>query len=688
MTPRPVRVAVGGEVVGFRTFPSETARRLIATMALAVDSPRALMRMDGGAVGHHMDMQPDFSEDDSDVEFLDGVQDDKTLKKKRRGKKKWKPRTSFHPSHGQMAHTISKCLPKQDVDRFEFLFKSFQGVTDCPSGCDSGNTDVNALIIKTRVVSILWALQRLYGVGNVVCEMCDHMNSERREGVVVSKREYLEIVMMDAVLCRTLRAPRRVTGTETVDTPVKFRVEREEYLDAKFDLRFRALVAVVADGATYYCHRERRNRSIGVANEPIPMDTSWLRVVKNGDCDKRFARGGYVSRLWDGQPFWKFKIARGESNFQLNPIPGKPVMCLSWNATLPTLKVMSAYQCPDELGPCLPPDFIEGEQHDGVGERAHLRRIYRMALMGSNSSKRGCRHYASGYLHNNIDPNETLIIDPRDGDIDIRVAVQIKRPAGSERSGQNPKRHAVALARESVVHVRYLPSLGSGARKLLLDIRDHASTVQDGNKQSARSGLGDRGSMFPVGTRIMKDNVTRKQYVTSTRTKREQLLLSRAVVASSRLAAVAIPGILRIIQDAEGDGDIPPPEGGMNGDSAFCRISHSMDVSFDLSNSTHYDVNDASQGFTIWTEDEPGSTQNWYFVLLNVYGRRPTNVAPGKKGAVFHGLAIRLTHGVLLSWDGRVIRHGTSMMRRTKHVYGTFFAAKVPSLRMVHVSLS
>lgn len=84
MTPRPVRVAVGGEVVGFRTFPSETARRLIATMALAVDSPRALMRMDGGAVGHHMDiMQPDFSEDDSDVEFLDGVQDDKTLKKEK-----------------------------------------------------------------------------------------------------------------------------------------------------------------------------------------------------------------------------------------------------------------------------------------------------------------------------------------------------------------------------------------------------------------------------------------------------------------------------------------------------------------------------------------------------------------------------------------------------------------------------
>ena len=107
----------------------------------------------------------------------------------------------------------------------------------------------------------------------------------------------------------------------------------------------------------------------------------------------------------------------------------------------------------------------------------------------------------------------------------------------------------------------------------------------------------------------------------------------------------------------------------------FCRISHTMDVSVDLSNSTHYDANDASQGFAIWTEDKPGSTRDWYFVLPNVYGRRPAG-ASGERGAMFHGLAIKLTHGVLASWDGRVIRHGTSMMQRTKHVYGTFFAAK------------
>jgi hypothetical protein len=112
----------------------------------------------------------------------------------------------------------------------------------------------------------------------------------------------------------------------------------------------------------------------------------------------------------------------------------------------------------------------------------------------------------------------------------------------------------------------------------------------------------------------------------------------------------------------------------MNGDGNFCRVTHTMDVSVDLSNSSHYDVNDASQGFSIWTEDSPGTTKDWYFVLPNVYGRRN-----GDGHRTYNGLAIQLTHGVLISWDGRLIRHCTSLMNRpqeSEHVYGTFFAAK------------
>jgi hypothetical protein len=352
----------------------------MATMALASDNPRALMRKEGvsGAIGL-VDMLP------GDVaELLNaGVGDepgngvDVSVRRgtfpaeaKSGKKRKPKPRSCFQPSRGQMAKTFSKCLPKQDANRFEDLFKEFQSVGECPPGCDNRGVDADEVIIKLRVLPILWALQRLYGVGNVVCEKCDHMNADRDDTTrVTTKHDYLEIVAMDAVLSRTLSAPKRVTGTELVDTPAKYRVDREELLDAKFDSQFRAFVVVVPDAATYYCHRDRRNDSVGVANALIPMDTSWLQVVKNGDSERRFAVGGYVSRLWDGQSFWKFKVSRGESNFELKPAPKDPAMGLSWHATLPTLQVLLAFQCPDELGPCLPPDFVGGNQYDASSGR-------------------------------------------------------------------------------------------------------------------------------------------------------------------------------------------------------------------------------------------------------------------------------------------------------------------------------
>jgi hypothetical protein len=93
-----------------------------------------------------------------------------------------------------------------------------------------------------------------------------------------------------------------------------------------------------------------------------------------------------------------------------------------------------------------------------------------------------------------------------------------------------------------------------------------------------------------------------------------------------------------------------------------------MDLSINLANSSHYD---ASQGFTIWTEEHPGTTQDWYFVLPNMRGKFPgTN-------REYNGIAIKLTHGVLIGWDGRLVRHGTSMVgSRIGNIYGIFFAPK------------
>jgi hypothetical protein len=265
----------------------------MATMALAVDHPRALLTKKGGSVGL-LGIPPDgeFSDGASNAGSLAGAVEDQAecrgstlwrdvsgekfservadcvvlpissasvadfgpveARGDSKAKRKQKPKQrGFDPSKGQMARTFSKSFPKQDVKEFKRLFKSFQGLVVCPSGCDSRGISINALIIKTRVVSILWSLQQIYGVENVVCKMCDHMNDDRRAPGALSKRDYLEIVAMDAFLSRTLKAPRRVTGTETVDTPVKFCVNKGEYLEPNFDFRFRAFVVVVPDGATY-----------------------------------------------------------------------------------------------------------------------------------------------------------------------------------------------------------------------------------------------------------------------------------------------------------------------------------------------------------------------------------------------------------------------------------------------------
>jgi hypothetical protein len=88
---------------------------------------------------------------------------------------------------------------------------------------------------------------------------------------------------MDCMLTRTTRPPRKVTGREEVDTPVKFQVGDAQLLDTKFDRRFRYLVVVVPEAAVYYCHRERRNESVGKCNRHIAMRYIMVAcVIKNG----------------------------------------------------------------------------------------------------------------------------------------------------------------------------------------------------------------------------------------------------------------------------------------------------------------------------------------------------------------------------------------------------------------------
>lgn len=80
-----------------------------------------------------------------------------------------------------------------------------------------------------------------------------------------------------------------------------------------------------------------------------------------------------------------------------------------------------------------------------------------------------------------------------------------------------------------------------------------------------------------------------------------------------------------------------------------------------------------------------GWARNWYFILPDILVRYPK--WDEEKGVfvmkTFQGIAIKLYDGVIVSWDARVIRHGTTVTEPVpsgklgvNHTYGCVFVAK------------
>ena len=126
------------------------------------------------------------------------------------------------------------------------------------------------------------------------------------------------------------------------------------------------------------------------------------------------------------------------------------------------------------------------------------------------------------------------------------------------------------------------------------------------------------------------------------------------------------PGLVPTIHHLESIAGISRPSymGGEQG------VSSSMVVSVDLANATHYDINDASMCFAIFAETKPYTTRGWFFTLPNVLVKF--------QNRTYHGLALKLCHGACIHWDGRIIRHGTSVHKcptSEDHTLGFFWGA-------------
>jgi hypothetical protein len=185
--------------------------------------------------------------------------------------------------------------------------------------------------------------------------------------------------------------------------------------------------------------------------------------------------------------------------------------------------------------------------------------------------------------------------------------------------------------------------------------------------------------MHPIGTHILRDGVTTADYAANSKVPLR--FLRKFVKSLAKIGANCFPDVLAVIQDIEGDTGLQPVACMVDEGIEYC-VAFSIDKAVDLGNASHYNVGDVLQGFSVWTEEVPGLAANWFFLMPNVCGMN--------NGIPFNGVAIKLYHGTSICWDGRVIRHCTSMtfpdgintefgggaQPTLNHVYGTFSALK------------
>ena len=477
------------------------------------------------------------------------------------------------------------------------------------------------------------------------CEQLCTMSDMFPESGTRSPHQY-DIFLMDVILNRSSEA---VAYGEAVDLDrvIMMRAYKPEDQTAAMDFKFRTMIAFLPGTGSFYCARECRRSDTGVARSLVCHDMSWLRMKR--DCTAHgdtlvsytFGDGGFVRR---------FTHESTGGNFAENKISAWRVSPIQFCSREENRLMHRVQQCADKDGPMMAPDVIAG-QDVGKWPQECLAYEYNKRLASSKSARSGGRHYATGCLHYAV-LSTCWLLDPRElPRLDLMVDV-------SDR-GECTNRQTVVSIRNTLDANDGTPAFPSEAH-VVDDISNIVSTngilrTELIGHGSVRSDKGDVGSMHALGMRIELDGRTVSQYRAGERVPEEVL---RTFVSSlSSVGETCFPGVMPVIVDAEEDSGLdamPVMEGLEQPLGNRRRVGYTIDMSINLGNASHYDVNDASQGFSVWTEDFSGVGYNWYFLMPNLYGRRPD-------GSGFSGVAVRLSQGVAISWDGRVLRHCTSL---------------------------
>jgi hypothetical protein len=315
------------------------------------------------------------------------------------------------------------------------------------------------------------------------------------------------------------------------------------------------------------------------------------------------------------------------------------------SATIGMVTTLEAFQVDDsdKSTPLLPPDYYCNRdlQSETMGpvefqDRNESMSIYQYLLKQPKSVRRK-RSFVYGALYKNLIGNEYAIIDCRGkGRIELKVEVEGQR-------------------KSTLVTI-----MDCSDRTVMLD-----SVVNLGNQLgttgNSRRNAGDVGEMWGLGYRSKANN---EVYV-KTKDKDVKLAMTEVCANVATDLGERIPESLKSIRQAEAQGPqcAPLPEmGGAKGPGSCIMISKN------LGNSGHFDFLDMSMSLGVWVEEKIGGASNWYFIMPNIR-------LNGKLGVV-----IRLFHGCVISWDGRLIKHCTSVTETGKdnNVYGCMFGSCRP----------
>ena len=314
-----------------------------------------------------------------------------------------------------------------------------------------------------------------------------------------------------------------------------------------------------------------------------------------------------------------------------------------------TVSVFKGQQISDNHphAPLVPPDVF------GLQEQTHLlslqerRSKYNEKLRTSKTNRAGARKYVNGGLHKSL-PEGVLILDSFEmGAIDLDIEIL----------GDEPQEYQANRTRIAIRNA-------SPEKKLLRAVQNVGKELGKLKKGNARAHNDDVGKMFGLGDRVGNDG--RRVPFALMNSGNIASAVQHSSIAAAAFASKAFPQVLATIRQLEKCAGLCPSRemGGRMG------VSSTGDQSDGLGNASHFDINDASQGFSVWAEEKEGATLNWYFLLPNV-----TVIHEGK---TYNGVAIRLAHGVAITWDGRLVRHCSSVAKVDGGCYGAFWAANRP----------